>query len=171
MFLCLPPCLPASLPACLPACLCLLPQVAVNYASSPDKAEEVAAEITKLGGEAITIGCNVAKREELDAMFKTVTDKWGQVDVLVNNAGAFLVFWGGGLGLPTRFGWCAELRQKQAVQPRLFSAYSMVMPGIVEVTQQFAAQACWRLLTRTHGYLVMCCAVCCAVLQASPVTV
>jgi NADP-dependent 3-hydroxy acid dehydrogenase YdfG len=29
----------------------------------------------------------VAKREELEAMFKTVTDKWGQVDVLVNNAG------------------------------------------------------------------------------------
>lgn len=62
-------------------------QVAVNYASSPDKAEEVAAEIAKLGGEAMTIGCNVAKREELDAMFKAVTDKWGQVDVLVNNAG------------------------------------------------------------------------------------
>lgn len=63
------------------------PQVAVNYASSPDKAEEVAAEIAKLGGEAITVGCNVAKRDELDALFKAVTDKWGQVDVLVNNAG------------------------------------------------------------------------------------
>jgi len=62
-------------------------RVAVNYASSPDKAEEVAAEIAKLGGEAITIGCNVAKRDELDAMFKAVTDKWGSVDVLVNNAG------------------------------------------------------------------------------------
>jgi NADP-dependent 3-hydroxy acid dehydrogenase YdfG len=29
----------------------------------------------------------VAKREELEALFKTVTDKWGAVDVLVNNAG------------------------------------------------------------------------------------
>lgn len=65
--------------------------MAVNYASSPDKAEEVAAEIQKLGGEAITIGCNVAKRDELDAMFKTVTDKWGQLDVLVNNAGLFVL--------------------------------------------------------------------------------
>jgi NAD(P)-dependent dehydrogenase (short-subunit alcohol dehydrogenase family) len=62
--------------------------VAVNYASSPDKAQEVADEIAKAGGEAITIGCNVAKREELEALFKTVTDKWGGVDVLVNNAGA-----------------------------------------------------------------------------------
>jgi len=62
-------------------------RVAVNYASSPDKAEEVAAEIAKLGGEAITVGCNVAKRDELEALFKAVTDKWGGVDVLVNNAG------------------------------------------------------------------------------------
>lgn len=29
----------------------------------------------------------MAKRDELDAMFKAVTDKWGSVDVLVNNAG------------------------------------------------------------------------------------
>jgi hypothetical protein len=72
-------------------------QVAVNYASSPDKAEEVAAEIAKLGGEAITVGCNVAKREELEALFKTVTDKWGAVDVLVNNAGMM------GMGMHTIF--------------------------------------------------------------------
>lgn len=98
--ICLPASLPASLPACLPACL--LHQVAVNYASSPDKAEEVAAEITKLGGEAITIGCNVAKRDELDAMFKAVTDKWGQVDVLVNNAGGVEGMQGLGVGIGVR---------------------------------------------------------------------
>lgn len=59
----------------------------MNYASSPDKAEEVAAEIVKLGGDAMTIGCNVAKREELDKMFAAVQEKWGTLDVLVNNAG------------------------------------------------------------------------------------
>eukprot|EP00879_Flechtneria_rotunda_P010497 GHRR01010973.1.p1 GENE.GHRR01010973.1~~GHRR01010973.1.p1 ORF type:complete len:285 (+),score=98.88 GHRR01010973.1:497-1351(+) len=62
-------------------------RVAVNYASSPDKAEEVAAEIIKLGGDAITVGCNVAKRDELDKLFSSVVDKWGSLDVLVNNAG------------------------------------------------------------------------------------
>eukprot|EP00775_Hariotina_reticulata_P004765 gene4765-5015_t len=62
-------------------------RVAVNYASSPDKAEEVAAEIVKLGGDAMTIGCNVAKRDELDKMFAAVAEKWGSLDVLVNNAG------------------------------------------------------------------------------------
>lgn len=62
--------------------------MAVNYASSPDKAEEVAAEIKAAGGDAFTIACNVAKRDELDKMFAAVSDKWGGVDVLVNNAGA-----------------------------------------------------------------------------------
>jgi NAD(P)-dependent dehydrogenase (short-subunit alcohol dehydrogenase family) len=63
------------------------PQVAVNYASSPDKAQEVAAEIIKSGGDAITIGANIAKKDELDKMIATVAEKWGGLDVLVNNAG------------------------------------------------------------------------------------
>ncbi len=62
-------------------------QVLVNYASSPGKAEEVAAEVEKLGGEAITVKANVASRQEVDAMIKAATDKWGRIDVLVNNAG------------------------------------------------------------------------------------
>lgn len=39
------------------------------------------------GGEAMVVGANVGKREEIDRMFKEVMDKWGRVDVLVNNAG------------------------------------------------------------------------------------
>ncbi|KIY94509.1 hypothetical protein MNEG_13452, partial [Monoraphidium neglectum] len=61
-------------------------RVVVNYASSPDKAEEVAAQIAAAGGEAITVKANVAKREELEALVKAATDKWGSLDVLVNNA-------------------------------------------------------------------------------------
>ncbi|GBF96356.1 hypothetical protein Rsub_09427 [Raphidocelis subcapitata] len=62
-------------------------RVVVNYASSPDKAEEVAAAITKAGGEAITAKADVSKREDLEALVKAATDKWGSLDVLVNNAG------------------------------------------------------------------------------------
>lgn len=68
-------------------CYPVAPQVAVNYSSSASKADEVAAEIAALGGEAITVAANVAKKDELEALFKTVVDKWGTVDVLVNNAG------------------------------------------------------------------------------------
>lgn len=62
-------------------------RVVVNYASSAGAAEEVAAAIAGLGGEALIVGANVGKREEIDKLFKAVVDKWGRVDVLVNNAG------------------------------------------------------------------------------------
>lgn len=62
-------------------------RVVVNYASSPDKAEEVAAAIAKAGGEAVTVKADVSKREDLEALVKAATDKWGSLDVLVNNAG------------------------------------------------------------------------------------
>lgn len=62
-------------------------QVVVNYAASAGAAEEVAQKITELGSEAMIIKANVGKREEIEAMFKQVTEKYGRVDVLINNAG------------------------------------------------------------------------------------
>ncbi|GIL43147.1 hypothetical protein Vafri_975 [Volvox africanus] len=62
-------------------------RVAINYASSAASAEEVAAAVVAAGGEAMVVGANVAKREEIERMFKEVADKWGRLDVLVNNAG------------------------------------------------------------------------------------
>ena len=59
----------------------------VNYAASAGAAEEVASKIREMGSDALIVKANVGKREEIDAMFKEVTEKWGRVDVLVNNAG------------------------------------------------------------------------------------
>lgn len=67
--------------------LCVHPQVVVNYSSSAGAAEEVASAIKAAGGDAMIVAANVGKREDIDRMFKEVTDKWGRVDVLVNNAG------------------------------------------------------------------------------------
>ncbi|PRW44528.1 3-oxoacyl-[acyl-carrier] reductase 4-like [Chlorella sorokiniana] len=62
-------------------------KVAVNYAGRKDAAEEVAQQIEQLGGEAMVVGANLGKREDIERLFKEVTDKWGTVNVLVNNAG------------------------------------------------------------------------------------
>ena len=62
-------------------------KVAVNFASSSDAADELVAQIVGSGGEAIAIGADVSKAEQIDALVSTVMDKWGRVDVLVNNAG------------------------------------------------------------------------------------
>ncbi|KAK9810674.1 hypothetical protein WJX73_009470 [Symbiochloris irregularis] len=62
-------------------------KVVVNYASSADAAEEVAKQIRESGGEAIVVGADMSKAEELSKLFSEATSKWGRVDVLVNNAG------------------------------------------------------------------------------------
>jgi NAD(P)-dependent dehydrogenase (short-subunit alcohol dehydrogenase family) len=49
--------------------------------------EEVAAEVEKLGREALAVGCHVGHWEELDGMVDAAYDRFGHVDVLINNAG------------------------------------------------------------------------------------
>ncbi len=54
---------------------------------SSSAAEAVVAEIEAMGGEAIADGANVTKPDEVEAMVKAAMDRWGRIDVLVNNAG------------------------------------------------------------------------------------
>ncbi len=62
-------------------------KVAINYARSSSVADELVAQIVDSGGEAISIGADVSKAEQIDGLVKTVMNKWGRIDVLVNNAG------------------------------------------------------------------------------------
>ncbi len=61
--------------------------VAVNYAGSQAAAEAVKDEIIAAGGQAFTIQGDVSKSEDVDRIFKTIKEEFGQLDVLVNNAG------------------------------------------------------------------------------------
>ena len=54
---------------------------------SSEAAEKVVAEIEAAGGEAMANGANVASEEQVQAMVASVMDRWGRIDVLVNNAG------------------------------------------------------------------------------------
>ena len=63
--------------------------VAVNYRSSKGDAEEVVAEIAALGRRAAAFRADVAKREDVTAMFAAVEKEFGRLDILVNNAGMF----------------------------------------------------------------------------------
>ena len=62
-------------------------KVAINYAGSQGKAEEVKAEIEKMGGEAILVQANVADKDAVEQMVGAVVDAFGTIDILVNNAG------------------------------------------------------------------------------------
>jgi len=52
-----------------------------------DRAESVAAALRESGTDAVGIGCNVARRDEVDAMVAAVNARFGRIDILVNNAG------------------------------------------------------------------------------------
>jgi 3-oxoacyl-[acyl-carrier protein] reductase len=62
-------------------------EVAVNYRSSEAEAHEVVDEIEAAGGTAVPVQADVADLEQVRAMRGEVADAFGEIDVLVNNAG------------------------------------------------------------------------------------
>ncbi len=61
--------------------------VAVHYVSSAGPAEEVVRTIEAAGGTARAFGADVADPAQCAGLIKAVTDTFGSLDVLVNNAG------------------------------------------------------------------------------------
>jgi len=61
--------------------------VVVNYAGNSDQATEVVNEIRKADGEALAIKADVSKPEDVRQLFDKTIEKFGRVDVVVNNAG------------------------------------------------------------------------------------
>ncbi len=54
---------------------------------SSEAAREVVDEIKKAGGDALANGANVTDMEQVSGMISDAMERWGRVDVLVNNAG------------------------------------------------------------------------------------
>lgn len=52
-----------------------------------EKAEETAKEIESIGSKALAIKVNVAHLEEVEQMVETILEKFGKIDILINNAG------------------------------------------------------------------------------------
>lgn len=61
--------------------------VAVNYAGSEAKANEVVDEIKALGREAFAVQADVSDSDSVSAMVKETVERFGRLDILINNAG------------------------------------------------------------------------------------
>lgn len=62
-------------------------RVVVHYGSRLEGAEEVVRTIVAAGGEAIAVGADVTREEEVGELFARAREAFGRVDILVNNAG------------------------------------------------------------------------------------
>ena len=54
-----------------------------------EKCQEVVEEIIEINQKAITIECDVSKKEEVDNLIAETIKQFGKIDILVNNAGIF----------------------------------------------------------------------------------
>lgn len=62
-------------------------RIVVNYLSSERAATNVVSEIRRLGGDAVAMRADVRSSAEVDAMLNDTVQRWGRMDVIVNNAG------------------------------------------------------------------------------------
>jgi 3-oxoacyl-[acyl-carrier protein] reductase len=65
-------------------------RVVLSYRDHEDQAAGLVERIRAAGGEAVAVRADVGQPTEADALVRTALDTFGQVDVLVNNAGVHL---------------------------------------------------------------------------------
>ncbi len=65
-------------------------RVAVHYRGSRDEAEKVARDIEAFGGQAFLVQADVTDTASVDRMVAAVHERFGTIDVLINNAGGFV---------------------------------------------------------------------------------
>jgi len=62
-------------------------RIVLSYRDHAQQAKELGTEIRTAGGEAVPVRADVGRTAEADAVVRTALETFGQVDVLVNNAG------------------------------------------------------------------------------------
>lgn len=75
--------------ACVLALAAAGARVAINYRSHQAAAEKTLAEVRSRGGTAELVQADVSQAEQVDRMVEEVSERFGPVDLLVNNAGVF----------------------------------------------------------------------------------
>jgi len=65
-------------------------RITINWVGREHEAAEVVDEITKAGGDAISVRADVSRSDEVRDLVRSTIDHFGRVDILVNNAGVMV---------------------------------------------------------------------------------
>src|SRR4051812_34940846 len=65
--------------------------VLVNYLRNGDAAEETAQAVRALGRRSETIRANVGDPDKVERMFGEISERWGYLDILINNAASGVI--------------------------------------------------------------------------------
>ena len=61
--------------------------VVIDYVSHPEATDALETQITALGASVIGVQADVSKLDDLQRLFASAVEKFGHVDIMVNNAG------------------------------------------------------------------------------------
>ncbi len=99
-----------------------------------DRLQALAEEVRSAGGEALAVPVDVTRREEVEAMVKTVLDVYGQIDILFNNAGF------------GRLDWLEALEPERDIETQI----AVNLTGLILVTRAVLPH----MLARRSGHIL-----------------
>lgn len=99
-----------------------------------DRLDKLAAEIQKDGGQALAVKTDVTKTQDLHNLVDTVLQQYGQIDVLVNNAGF------------GHLGWLENLHPQKDIDDQLQTN----LVGLIHLTQAVLPH----MLSRKQGHII-----------------
>lgn len=65
--------------------------VIISYNKNYNEAKELKSKIKDLGGYATIVQCDIREYDSCDSAVKTILDKFGRIDILINNAGISVI--------------------------------------------------------------------------------
>jgi NAD(P)-dependent dehydrogenase (short-subunit alcohol dehydrogenase family) len=103
-------------------------RVAVNYRTHPEVAQGIVRRIESERTQAFAVGADVSDSDAVAEMFRQVDQKWGGIDLLVNNAG---------IDGKRAYGWEAQLEDwRKVMEINLFGAFYCAREALKRMVPQ-----------------------------------